>query len=216
MFGLDEAGRGPVLGSLFVGFVDAPTEALPDGLDDSKNLSGETISTLATMLYNDSDVRTSVEEITVETIDAGEGDITSLTINRMAALISGCASSDRGVVDACHADATVFGELVRDALPASDASTVTAEHDADTEYEQVMAASIIAKYEREQHVATLREEYGDVGSGYPSDPTTQEFLADYIDTHGDLPACARRSWQTSQDALAAAAQTELGAYDDSS
>jgi len=100
MFGLDEAGRGPVLGSLFVGFVDAPTEALPDGLDDSKNLSGETISTLATMLYNDSDVRTSVEEITVETIDAGEGDITTLTINRMAALISGCASNDGGVVDA--------------------------------------------------------------------------------------------------------------------
>jgi RNase HII (EC 3.1.26.4) len=75
-----------------------------------------------------------------------------------------------------------------------------------------MAASILAKHEREQHVAALREQHGDVGSGYPSDPVTQTFLEDYVDTHGELPACARRSWQTSQDALNAAAQTELGAY----
>ncbi len=48
-----------------------------------------------------------------------------------------------------------------------------------------------------------------MGSGYPSDPTTRTFLADYVDRHGELPACARRSWSTCDDVLAAASQSTL-------
>jgi ribonuclease HII len=212
MFGLDEAGRGPVLGSLFVGFVDAPAAVLPPGLADSKDLSEATIIDLATTLYNTPKVTACVREIPVPEIDTGEANVTELTMDRMAGLISECATSDRGVVDACHSDASVFGRLVTERLHGESPPSVEAEHGADTRVEQVMAASILAKHEREQHVAALREQHGDVGSGYPSDPVTQTFLEDYVDTHGELPACARRSWQTSQDALNAAAQTELGAY----
>lgn len=212
MFGLDEAGRGPVLGSLFVGFVDAADSDLPAGLDDSKNLSRETISELAEVLYADDAITVEVREVTVSEIDAGTENLTELTIARMASLISTCATSDRGVVDACHADASVFGDLVSERLQGDTPPVVDAEHDADTKFEQVMAASIVAKHEREQHVAALQEQHGPVGSGYPSDPATQAFLEEYVETHEALPDCARESWQTSQDILDAAAQTDLTSF----
>jgi len=51
-----------------------------------------------------------------------------------------------------------------------------------------------------------------VGSGYPSDPTTRDFLREYVTEHDSLPDCARASWQTSQDALAAAEQSSLSDF----
>ena len=51
-----------------------------------------------------------------------------------------------------------------------------------------------------------------MGSGYPSDPNTREFLESYVDTHGELPSCARESWSTCEDVLAAAEQTGLGQF----
>jgi len=51
-----------------------------------------------------------------------------------------------------------------------------------------------------------------VGSGYPSDPTTRAFLAGYVEEHGELPDCARTSWSTCDDVLAAARQSTLGEF----
>jgi ribonuclease HII len=86
---------------------------------------------------------------------------------------------------------------------------VTAEHGADERYPVVAAASIVAKVERDRHVEQLGAAYGDVGSGYPSDPTTRTFLREYVRDHGTLPACARASWKTCDDVLAAAEQSAL-------
>lgn len=53
---------------------------------------------------------------------------------------------------------------------------VYCEHKADVNHPSVSAASILAKVAREEAVAKLQEEYGNMGSGYPSDPVTQAFL----------------------------------------
>jgi ribonuclease HII len=58
-------------------------------------------------------------------------------------------------------------------------------------------------------MADLADEYGQVGSGYPSDGTTRTFLADYVAETGELPPFARESWSTCADALAAAEQRGL-------
>ena len=53
------------------------------------------------------------------------------------------------------------------------------EHKADFNHPSVSAASILAKVEREEEVTKLKKEfreYGNIGSGYPSDPVTIEFL----------------------------------------
>jgi ribonuclease HII len=71
---------------------------------------------------------------------------------------------------------------------------IVSEHKADRNYPVVSAASIIAKVERDGEVAKLAEKYGDVGSGYPSDEKTIDFLELCIEL-GDYPECVRRSWR---------------------
>ena len=73
---------------------------------------------------------------------------------------------------------------------------VTAFHKADRNFPVVSAASIIAKVERDRAVARLREEHGDFGSGYPSDPMTRAFFIDRMGRGEPLPAYVRKSWKT--------------------
>jgi len=73
---------------------------------------------------------------------------------------------------------------------------VTARHKADRNFPVVSAASIIAKVERDRAVAKLRDEYGDFGSGYPSDPLTRAYFIDSIGRGEPLPDYVRRSWKT--------------------
>lgn len=209
-FGVDEAGKGPVLGSMFAAAVRADPAALSDGVGDSKDIKPERRERLAEKIRESADA-VGVAEIQVERIDADETDMNTLTVEGQAAALSVVARDGlSGMVDAGDTDAARFGRRVADAVDAD--VRVTAEHGADETDPVVGAASIIAKVARDTHVAELAAEYGDVGSGYPSDPTTRAFLADYVDQHGELPACARRSWSTCDDVLAAASQSTLGDF----
>ncbi|MHC3379826.1 ribonuclease HII [Haloarcula sp. H-GB5] len=209
-FGVDEAGKGPVLGSMFAAAVRADPVTLPDGVGDSKDIKPERRERLDEEIRESADA-VGVAEVPVERIDADETDMNTLTVDAQATALSTVARDDlSGTVDAGDTDATRFGRRVADAVDAD--VTVTAEHGADETDTVVGAASIIAKVARDAHVAELAAEYGDVGSGYPSDPTTRAFLADYVDRHGELPACARRSWSTCDDVLAAASQSTLGDF----
>ena len=209
-FGVDEAGKGPVLGSMFAAAVRAEPAALPDGVGDSKAIKPERRERLAGDIRASADA-VGVAEISVERIDDGEADMNTLTVDGQAEALSAVARDGlSGMVDAGDTDAERFGRRVAGAVDAE--VIVTAEHGADETDLLVGAASIVAKVARDAHVAGLAEEYGDVGSGYPSDPTTRAFLADYVDRHGELPACARRSWSTCDDVLAAAEQASLGDF----
>jgi ribonuclease HII len=73
---------------------------------------------------------------------------------------------------------------------------IVAEHRADVNYVVVSAASVIAKVERDRHVAELRALYGDFGSGYPSDPDTIAFLESWVKSKSSQPEFARKSWKT--------------------
>ncbi|MGB9933310.1 ribonuclease HII [Haloarcula amylolytica] len=209
-FGVDEAGKGPVLGSMFAAAVRADPAALPDGVGDSKEIKPERRERLAGEIRESADT-VGVAEIPVERIDADGTDMNTLTVDAQAAALSSVAREGLpGTVDASDTDAARFGRRVADSVDAE--VSVTAEHGADETDPLVGAASIVAKVARDAHVTELAEEYGDVGSGYPSDPTTRAFLADYVDRHGELPACARRSWSTCDDVLAAAEQATLGDF----
>ncbi|KAA9405285.1 ribonuclease HII [Haloarcula sp. CBA1131] len=209
-FGVDEAGKGPVLGSMFAAAVRADPAALPDGVGDSKDIRPERRERLAGDIRESADA-VGIAEIPVERIDADGTDMNTLTVDGQAEALSAVARDGlSGTVDAGDTDAARFGRRVADAVDTDVA--VTAEHGADETDPLVGAASIVAKVARDAHVADLAEEYGDVGSGYPSDPTTRAFLADYVDRHGELPACARRSWSTCDDVLAAAEQASLGDF----
>ncbi|MFB6069390.1 MAG: ribonuclease HII [Halanaeroarchaeum sp.] len=211
-FGVDEAGKGPVLGSMFAAAVLADPEDLPRGIADSKRLSPARREELAATLRANESVEIGVAEIEPSLIDDHATDMNTLTVRAQAeALAEVAADGHEGVVDAGDTDADRFGARVADRVDAH--VTVDAEHGADDAYPIVAAASVIAKVERDAHVSRLDARHeGDVGSGYPGDETTTSFLADYVAAHGDLPECARRSWETSRRLLAERDQTGLDEF----
>ena len=84
------------------------------------------------------------------------------------------------------------------------------EHKADVNYIVASAASVVAKVIRDRHIEHLKSEIGvDFGSGYMSDPKTQEFLKKYYKTHSYL---FRRSWQSYKNVEDAAKQKKLGEF----
>ncbi|PSP56031.1 ribonuclease HII [Halobacteriales archaeon QS_1_67_19] len=226
MFGTDEAGKGPVLGSMFAAAVGvAERGVLPDGIDDSKNLPSERREAIAADLRADDRVAVGVAEIPVERID-GDADMNTLTVVAHAEALGTAVTGDgavssaapEAIADAGDTSEARFARRVADRLAAD--VDVTAEHGADETHAVVGAASIVAKVARDSHVEALAEEYreeygeafGDLGSGYPSDPTTREFLERFVAERGRLPDCARRSWSTCEDVLARQEQSGLGEF----
>lgn len=209
-FGVDEAGKGPVLGSMFSAAVRADPDTLPGGVGDSKDIAPTRREELAVAIHDVAET-VAVAEIAVERIDADDTDMNGLTVAAHAEALGGVVrAGDEGYVDAGDTNAVRFERRVGSSVPVE--VDIHAEHGADETYPIVGAASIIAKVRRDSHVATLTAEYGDVGSGYPSDPTTRSFLREFVADNGRLPECARASWQTSQDVLAAAEQASLGEF----
>jgi ribonuclease HII len=115
-----------------------------------------------------------------------------------------------GLCDAGDVDAERFAKRVKRGLDVG--VTIEAAHGADGSDALVGAASIIAKSARERHVASLADRFGEVGSGYPSDPTTRSFLRRYLEDHGTFPPPTRRSWSTCDSIRAAAEQSGLGDF----
>jgi ribonuclease HII len=97
-------------------------------------------------------------------------------------------------IDASDVNETRFGKQIREML--SFEVIIISEHKADVKYVVVGAASIIAKVHRDDVINKLREKYGDLGSGYSSDPKTRQFLTHWITEKKRLPDFVRKSWKT--------------------
>ena len=213
--GVDEAGKGPVLGPMVAAAVRGDAKRLPDGVDDSKRLSASVRESLAAELRADSEIAVGVGTVEPGEIDDPKTDMNQLTVDaQVRALGEVATDGDRVIVDAGDVSESRFGRRVTDGLAADEiAVEVTAEHGADESHALVAAASIIAKVDRDRRIERVGEGYDQpVGSGYPSDPTTRAFLASYVEACGELPDCARRSWSTCEDLLAAAEQSGLGDF----
>ena len=215
--GVDEAGKGPVLGPMVAAAVRARPESIPADVDDSKRLQAATRESIAATLRDSDRVDIGIATVPTDRIDDPETDMNSLTVAAHAEAAAAVATDgDRVVADAGDVDAARFGRRVGDGVAEQGPSVaVNAEHGADATYPLVAAASVIAKVERDARIAALGSEYpehGPVGSGYPSDPETRAFLRRYVGDTGDLPECARASWSTADDVLAAAEQSSLSEF----
>jgi len=217
VLGADEAGKGPVIGPMVAAAIRADPTALSGEVDDSKRLSPARRESIATSLRSDPGVDVGFGVVEIAEIDDPATDMNSLTVAaQVRALAAVAHDGDRAVVDAGDVVAARFGDRVTAGLAERGITVETiAEHGADDTYPVVSAASVLAKVERDRRVDAIAAEYtgfGDVGSGYPSDPNTRKFLQTYVEEHGDVPACARQSWSTCADLLDAAAQSELDSF----
>ena len=203
VLGIDEAGRGPVIGSMFIGgFVtdEKDLDRLEDlGVKDSKKLSDSRREKIRKDL---GEIGNSiVEEFTASSIDSM---MEGMTINRIEikgfARVIDQADPDKVVMDLPEPDAEEFIDKIKKSMN-SDSTDIefTAEHGADDSFPVVSAASIVAKSARESHVEELHSKYGyDFASGYPHDKPTINFLERYLDQEGELPSETRRSWSTAE------------------
>ncbi len=181
VLGIDEAGRGPVIGPLvIVGFL-IDEEKIPLlrelGVRDSKLLSPRKREELFEKLKEIGEYF--VEFIQPAQIDAGN---INLLEQRVMAKIIRKSGADLVIVDA-------FPGLKLE-------GNVIAEPKADAKYEVVGAASIIAKVLRDREIEKIKEKYGDFGSGYPSDERTVAFIRELLRKYKTLPSFVRRSWGT--------------------
>ncbi|ELZ42505.1 ribonuclease HII [Halorubrum saccharovorum DSM 1137] len=231
--GVDEAGKGPVLGPMVAAAVLADPSDLPSDADDSKRIAPSRRESIDAAIREAADVAVGVAFVEPAEIDRPDTDMNTLTVRGQAravraALDGGVAVGLNGpvrvVADAGDTSEARFarrlGEFIADrdtnagdpGLPTVD---VSAAHGADEDDPVVGAASVVAKVARDRRMADIDADYpayDGLGSGYPSDPTTRDFLRAYVDDHGDVPDCARRTWATCEDALAAAEQSGLDEF----
>jgi len=216
--GTDEAGKGPALGPMVAAAVRSPPEALPDGVDDSKRLPAERRERLAERLREDDRIAVATAVVEPSRIDDPETDMNSLTVAAHVEALEAVLSRDGAVevlLDAADVDPERFARRVGTAVDGVDrpSRSVRAEHGADETDAVVGAASVVAKVARDRRIAAIDGSHDrPVGSGYPSDPTTREFLRTHVREHGELPAAARESWTTCRDALAAVEQSDLDEF----
>lgn len=190
--GVDEAGRGCVLGPLIVSAVlidDSVLENIP--VADSKKLSKKKRSELE-VIINEKAVDVSIIEFTAE--DINDYHRSGLTLNQMEVLAFAKALNGlKTVPDEIYLDAAdVIEDRFRDNVLAKYKHDVPliAKHKADVIYPVVSAASIIAKVNRDRIMAEIAPV-----SGY-CDKKTVEWLRAYYLEHGCFPKEARSFWKT--------------------
>jgi ribonuclease HII len=200
--GLDEAGRGPVLGPMVLCGVRFEERTLDElkaaGVKDSKLLSPRRRETLS-KLITEKALGVEIVELSAAEIDESRL-VKKVNLNELEAMMF-AKIIDRLEPEIAYIDSTdptpaLFTERLQRHLKTKPKLVV--ENFADKKYVVVGAASIVAKVRRDQRVAELRERYGDLGSGYPADPRTISFLERWVQEHGKLPDFARRSWETAQ------------------
>ena len=199
--GVDDAGRGSVIGPLAIAGISLNEKDLPKlvdlGVKDSKLLSPQRRETLAVQIKELAlkchIVLLSPAEID-RVVETGRRlhRLNRLEAQAMAGVIE-FLKPDVAFVDASDVLPDRFKDHIAENLTFS--LKIISEHKADAKYPIVSAASILAKVERDRALSQLQKKHGNMGCGYPSDSNTIKFLECWIQKFGSYPDFVRRSWK---------------------
>ena len=161
--GCDEAGRGPLAGSVFAAAVILPPDFRCELLNDSKQLTEKQRYSLRPLIEREA-IAWAVVEVTAEEIDR---------INILQASITGMQRAlDKLSVRPQHI--LVDGNKWRPYVPEGELMAVQADTvvHGDATYMSIAAASVLAKTYRDDYMLRLHEEYPQYGwadnKGYPT------------------------------------------------
>lgn len=200
--GIDEAGRGCLVGPLVVAGVSVEKGSAAKlrrlGVRDSKTLTRKKREAL----YDE--ILLTSRRIATIMIQPDEIDAVVRTgkkyrkLNYLEALCFARVADELGagevVVDASDSSPKRFKGVIMENMRRK--CSIVSSHKADRDYAVVSAASIIAKVERDGAVEKLKRTLGDFGSGYPSDPVTEAFFTERLRRGEPLPEQVRKSWKT--------------------
>ncbi len=198
ILGIDEAGRGSVIGPMYIGGVvidekdSAKLKAL--GVKDSKLLTPEKRESLYPK------IKRMAKDFVVLKVTAKQIDEMRKTTNlnkieaqEMAEIIK-AMKADKAYIDAPQ----VSTEKFRDILLAmvKNHTEIIAENHADVKFPVVSAAAILAKVERDRDVERIKKIVGfDFGVGYPHDQRSIDFVKKALKEEKHLEFI-RHSWVT--------------------
>lgn len=201
--GIDEAGRGPCFGPMTLSIVimDKKNEKnlKTIGVKDSKDI----LEKKRNLLF-DEIKKFIIEEkiIIVKSIEINDlmikNNLNEIEAIKVAELINKTKTKfDIIYIDSPDGVKGKFESRIRKYLSKEKKDIkIIAENKADSKYVVVGAASILAKVTRDREIEKLRNEFGDFGSGYPSDPKTKKFLDEYYKKNKKLPPFSRIFWST--------------------
>ncbi|KAI0635924.1 ribonuclease H2 subunit A [Trametes polyzona] len=220
ILGVDEAGRGPVLGPLVYGVAYCPVAYKDDleklGFADSKTLTAQNRSSLLEILGSDpANMGWSVRVLSPKAISAGMLRRPPVNLNQQSQEATVLLIREvlaRGLqLSEVYVDAlgkTGPYEAYLSSLFPDISFTVTAK--ADQKFKIVGAASVAAKVTRDAWIEgwVYEEHHGvspapppgkwveEIGSGYPSDPKTQAWIKNSLEPTFGYPSLVRFSWAT--------------------
>ena len=203
--GIDEAGRGAVLGPLVVAGVTIDVKSEKKlkalGVKDSKELTPkrrEELYRYIEKIAKDIFVL-KVAACRIDTYRNMGVNLDRIEAMKMAEIID-FKSSDKVFIDSLTHNPKRFKSVVEKFVKNKGAELIV-ENYMDESVVVVSAASIVAKVERDKEIEELKKQVGvDFGVGYPHDQLTIQFLEKIIkETNGkQLPDYIRKTWVTTE------------------
>ncbi len=196
ILGIDEAGRGPVIGPMIMAGVlieSSKEEQLKKlGVKDSKLLTPkkrEFLFEKIKALVDDYKIII-IEPLEIDTyVNSDHKNLNDLEAEKSANIIDEL-DPDIAYIDCPSPNTKRYKDLLLNLIK-DDSIEIIAEHKADVKYPVVSAASILAKVTRDRIIEELKKKYGEIGPGYTSNEITQKFLKENFDKH---PEIFRKSW----------------------
>jgi ribonuclease HII len=202
LLGIDDAGRGPVIGPMILAGVIIDSEEQESEIKalnarDSKLLSPLQRKTIAEKIkpqFKHFIVTSSPKQIDDSSnLNYLEAIKTAQIINH---LTEDLHEKTKVIVDCPSVNIESWSNDVQKLLENPKNVILSCEHKADANHPIVGAASILAKEKREEKIKKIKEDFQvDLGSGYPADPKTKKFLIDNFDKEKYKPII-RFSWNT--------------------
>ena len=192
--GVDEAGRGSMIGPLVVAGISIEKSKIDEltklGVKDSKKLTPSAREYLYKKIIKLVDDY-AISRATPRTIDDSvvKHQLNHLEAIHMAKVIKKLGPSI-SYVDSCDVNPDRFGKEI---TKMSKTGKIKSYHHADSKFVVVSAASIVAKVTRDRAIEKINKLYP-IGSGYPSDVRTVKFVRDWFLAKGQVPVFVRKSW----------------------
>jgi ribonuclease HII len=201
--GVDEAGRGAVIGPMVVAGVSFREKDMRElkriGVRDSKELSRKERAEKYGQIVG---IAKSICICVVQTTEIDDH-VTLNRLNHLEALamaqVIDNMNADSIFVDCCDVNqekfkANILCNLKRRIRIRKGKLNIFSFHHADSLHLAVSAASIVAKVIREEELSSIKKVHHGIGSGYPSDQKTAGFIKSWIEEVGVAPPFVRNSW----------------------
>lgn len=194
--GIDEAGRGPVIGPMVMAGVLIEESDLAKlkslGVKDSKLLTAKQREELFPKIIK------TIKKYKIIIIPPKEIDdalfsddlnLNWLEAHKSAEIINEL-KPDKAIIDTPSTNIKKYTNYLKKLVGNKDIQIIC-KHKADVIHPEVSAASVLAKVIRDKEMEKIQEKYGNTGPGYMSNEITQKFLEKNWEKH---PEIFRQSW----------------------